>query len=89
MTIAGSVDWLKEWAWLLVVMPALYVASDFTEDVLLARLMTSPETITVDLVGFAKAVTQFKIAAASLAIVQLVAVSILGGWSYISVPSPH
>jgi hypothetical protein len=72
---AESLEWLKRMAWLFAILPALYVAVDLIEDVLLARLVLSPENINESSVALAKAMTTAKFWTSTFGILQTVVVS--------------
>jgi hypothetical protein len=72
---AQAVDRLKAWAWLFAVAPALYVAADLAEDVLLARMLLSPDAISDDAVRIARGMTQAKLATSIFAVGQTIILS--------------
>ena len=64
--------------WLVVILPALYMASDLSENVMLARMMIDPMSITGGLVGVTKTVTKIKIVLFLAGFAQGAAIMILG-----------
>jgi hypothetical protein len=72
---AETLDVLKKCAWLFAVLPAIYVAADLIEDVLLARLLLSAESISETSVGIAKTATRAKFVSSIFAIGQTIALS--------------
>lgn len=78
---AASIQFLKNVPrWVFVIAPALFLASDLTEDILLARLLTWPENINPESVQQAKLVTTCKIGLCTVAIVQTIALSAIAAW---------
>jgi hypothetical protein len=61
ITTAQSVRPLAPFAWLFVLIPAAYLAIDLAEDVVLANLLTHPDSITEASVGVAQVLTRLKI----------------------------
>lgn len=61
MTSAQSVGALTPIAWLFVLIPVVYLAIDLAEDVVLASLLTHPESIADASVGVAHVLTRLKI----------------------------
>jgi hypothetical protein len=81
ITSADAVDWLRKWSWLFAIAPALYVATDLIEDVLLARFLLMAETISESSVAFAKAITKAKFGTCTFAILQTICVSAIAAMS--------
>jgi len=76
---ALEVDILTRFAGLFVIVPALYVAADLFEDVLLACLLLNASSINENSVRIAQATTSAKIKLASLSIVQAIVLSL---WAF-------
>jgi hypothetical protein len=81
MFIAATVRWrLLEagsgWWWLLAILPALYVISDFIEDVFIIRLLETPSGIQSSFL-FLRKVTSFKILMSAGAFAQLAILLVL------------
>jgi hypothetical protein len=72
---AESIGGLEKMAWLFSIGPALYVAADFIEDVLLARMLCAPAAISQDAVGRVQTFTKAKFATCTYAIVQTIVLS--------------
>jgi hypothetical protein len=70
-----ALDFEIRFIWLCPVLPVLYIAADLIEDVLLARLLLSPDSITDRSVGMTKAATRAKFATSILAIAQTIVLS--------------
>ena len=75
--IAGHADSLVNLTSLFVFLPALYLAADLAEDVILARFLLSPATITTGAVTVAQTLTTIKIWSLSAAGVQLLPLGVL------------
>lgn len=72
---ADSVGPLKTIAWLFAVGPALYVAADLMEDVLLARMLLSQNAITQSAIDLVQSVTKVKFVTCGYGIAQTIALS--------------
>ena len=69
---AELIDCLKKVAWLFALGPALYVAADLVEDVLLARMLLSTEPVGQHTIDLARTVTRVKFAACGYGILQTI-----------------
>jgi hypothetical protein len=72
---AESISALERMAWLFSIGPALYVAADFIEDVLLARMLCAPAVISQDAVDRVQRFTKAKFITCTYAIVQTIVLS--------------
>jgi hypothetical protein len=72
---ADTIDWLKRFARLFAIIPAVYVLADLVEDTLLARLLLDVQAIDDASVWWPRVATGVKLAAAGLAIFQTIVVS--------------
>jgi hypothetical protein len=72
---ADTIDWLKQFASLFVIVPAAYVLADLIEDTLPVRLLLDAHAISDASVKIAQVVTKVKLVAAGFAIVQTIVVS--------------
>jgi hypothetical protein len=70
LALVGSPGLPQGWVWLLMILPAAYVAADLAEDILLARFLTSTSTITDALVAFMQQLTSAKIVLVGLGLAQ-------------------
>lgn len=59
VTYFGALGMPSEWNWLLLLLPAIYMAADLSENILLARMLTSPDQIPA-LIDFAVCATRLK-----------------------------
>ena len=75
---AQALHWDRDWVWILAVFPILYVACDFIENVVLARLLLSPAGVTDRSVAVAQALTGLKFAAVAISALQLLLLLIWG-----------
>ena len=71
---AGAHSLLASSAPLFLILPILYALADGVEDILLARMLSAPDTITPSLVGFVQCVTKVKIWSFTAAIGQTLVV---------------
>ena len=69
---AESISSLKRFAWLFAVAPALYVAADLFEDVLLARMLLSGAAIEQRTIDLAQNLTKAKCVICTYAILQTI-----------------
>ena len=72
---ANTIGWLKPFAWLLTIAPAVYVVVDLAENILLARLLLHAQAINDSSARIAWMATELKLFAAGSAIVQTIVVS--------------
>jgi hypothetical protein len=72
---AESIDSIKKVAWLFALGPALYVAADLVEDILLTRMLLSTEVISQQTVDLARTMTKVKFAACAYSILQTIALT--------------
>lgn len=70
---------------LLLVLPAIYCASDFTENIFIARMLKAPDTIDDGIVRLTRAFTIVKLAAATASLMQ--AGLVLWLWKHLPAPS--
>lgn len=83
VTLAAAVAWPASWAvplWVWWMLPALYVAADLSEDILIATLLSLPSTIHEASVGLLKAAKSIKMVSVTLGLVQIIVLGCLG-WS--------
>ena len=57
---------------LLVVIPAIYVVADLSENIFIARMLTAPDLVTAAVVGTTRWLTKLKWAAVALGSIQVV-----------------
>jgi hypothetical protein len=74
---ALELDMVRSFAWLFAIFPALYIAADLIEDMVLARLLLAASLINDKSVFIAQSATRAKIALLFLSIVQTVVLSAL------------
>lgn len=67
---AESIGSIKKVAWLFALGPALYVAADLVEDVLLARMLLSTELVSQHTIDLARIITRVKFVACGYGILQ-------------------
>jgi hypothetical protein len=72
---ANTIGWLKPFALLLTIAPAVYVVVDLAENILLARLLLHAQAINDSSARIAWMATELKLFAAGFAIVQTIVVS--------------
>jgi hypothetical protein len=77
VALAASAEVPPAWRWVLLVAPIAYAASDFTENVLLARMLLDVDAITDGLVDLTHRVTQLKLACFLLGTLQIFLLLIL------------
>jgi hypothetical protein len=71
--------WLSQFSsWLFWMIPCLYMIADFTEDVMIARLLSSPSTIEQPSFDFMRLLTQFKKATAGVSFGQILILFVSG-----------
>lgn len=70
--LGESITWLREFVWVLLLLPPFYLAVDLSEDALLARFLMSPATITVEMVKIVQALTTLKIYSVFSAVAQVI-----------------
>src|SRR5258708_6833205 len=58
---ADTIDWLKRFAWLFAIIPAVYVLADLIEDTLLARLLLDAQAITDASIWWPRMATEAKL----------------------------
>lgn len=76
--VVGWLGWSPYWLIVLAAVPLAYIAFDFTEDVLLRRLLTDNSSLTTDALRSAGKFTQLKLLAVLIASVETMALAALG-----------
>jgi hypothetical protein len=71
---AGAAGIPRDWTWLLIVLPAIYVAADLSENVLLTRLLTDSDAVSDRAVVITQSFTRLKFATAALGSAQTLVV---------------
>jgi hypothetical protein len=69
---ADSIPALRRFDWLFVVIPAIYVVADLTEDTLLAHMLMKFDVASHNEIYLARIVTKAKLVAATLAVLQTI-----------------
>ena len=77
VTFAGSIHGLAGLGWMFVLLPALYLGVDLAEDAVLARFLTSVDSISPSAVAFVHALTTIKIWGVLTAIGQVIILFVL------------
>ncbi len=67
-----TLHWARGWLWVFAIFPVLYGVCDIVENILLARLMFRPTTVTVGSVALAQTVTRLKFTAVTIGVLQLI-----------------
>ena len=70
----------RDWVWILAIFPVLYAACDFIENVVLARLLLTPASVTDRSVAVAQTLTGLKFAAIAITVLQLLLLILWGCW---------
>ncbi len=67
-----TLHWARGWLWVFAIFPVLYGVCDIVENILLARLMFRPTTVTDGSVALAQTVTRLKFTAVTIGVLQLI-----------------